>query len=237
MTLASRVEELRALALAADDAAGHFPAMYAEVTARVERRCAEGGFEDPERMRRFVDVFAGHFTRAAADRDRAPVCWQASWDVAGDRRLLVVQHLLLGVNAHVNHDLPQAVVEVAGDGPLQAVRADFDAVNDVLAATQGDVLRRLGRVAGWTGVAARAGGDRAFRFSLTAARRQAWQAAERLRALPSEQRPAHLRELDRLVGVLAYLVTRPHPPLSWAVPVLRRLEDDDPRAVTRALLG
>ncbi len=46
----------------------------------------------------------------AADRPR---CWQASWDVAGDASLLIVQHLLLGINADVNHDLALAVVEVA----------------------------------------------------------------------------------------------------------------------------
>lgn len=39
------------------------------------------------------------------------------------RRLLVVQHLLLGIEAHVNFDLPQVLVSVADrEGDLAAAR-------------------------------------------------------------------------------------------------------------------
>lgn len=40
-----------------------------------------------------------------------------------------------------------------------------------------------------------------------------------------------------MVRVLAYLVTRPGVPVCWLVPVARRLEEDDPHRVVRALLG
>lgn len=236
--MTGRVDELRRLAQEADDATGYFAAMYAEVTALVEQRSAKGRFDDPQRMVSFVDGFAGYYTRAVAGRDGAPRCWRAAFDVAGDPRLLVVQHLLLGMNAHINHDLAQAVVDVADrTGDLAGVRPDFDAVNDVLADAYDQVVQRLDRVARWTGAAASLGGGRAFRFSLTTARRQAWGAAERLFALDQADRPAYLAELDRLVGVLAYLVTQPYPPVSWLVPLARRFEERDPRLVTRTLLG
>lgn len=236
--MSERVERLRRLALASTDARGHFLAMYAEVTAQVERRCAEGRFDDPGRMLRFVDVFAGYCTRALEEPSGAPACWRAAFDVAADRRLLVVQHLLLGINAHVNHDLPLAVLDVAdAHGDLPSVRADFDVVNDVLAEAYDDVLGRLDRVARWTSEAAGLGGGRLFRFSLTTARRQAWAAAERMHPLDGAGRQAYRADLDRLVGVLAYLVSRPRPPVSWLLPLARRLEEPDPRTVTRALLG
>lgn len=236
--VSERVGRLRAVAEAAPDAAGFFPAMYAEVTAAVERRCADGGFDNPDRMLRFIDVFAGFYLRAEADRAAATGSWRATWDVAADRGLLVVQHLLLGMNAHINLDLPQAVVRVAdAGGGLAAVRADFDAVNDVLLELYGHVLRRLGGVARWTSAAASLGGGRLFRFSLLTARRQAWEAAQRLEPLDAAGRQAYVDELDRLTGVLAYLITRPLPPVSWLLPVLRAGEPADPRVVTRALLG
>jgi hypothetical protein len=81
------------------------------------------------------------------------------------------------------------------------------------------------------------GGGRAFNFSLEVARRQAWSAAVRLQKLGPDARRADVAELDRLVSVLAYLVANPGPPTSWAVSVARRLEDHDPRAVTKQLLG
>jgi hypothetical protein len=44
-------------------------------------------------------------------------------------------------------------------------------------------------------------------------------------------------ELDELVRVLAYMVTKPAWPLRLLIPVGRWLEDDDSPRVTRSLLG
>ncbi len=232
-------DELRDRALAAPDAGSYFAAMYARVTRRIAAGIATGQFEDPDRMDRFASTFAGHYLRAVASPDEAPRCWRASWDVADDAGLLIVQHLLLGVNAHVNHDLGLAVVDLAGPAPadLAAIRPDFDAVNLVLADTQADVMRDLGRVSRWTGLADRLLGGRLFHFSLTVARDQAWRTAERLHAKDPSDRPADVAELDRLVSVLAYRITRPS---SLATPLLRlarRLEESDHAWVVRALLG
>ena len=234
--LAPTIEELRSIALSATDASGYFPAMYARVTDRIRRAAADGRFDDPARMERFAVTFARWYTQARAQPDTAPRCWRATFDVADDGRLMIVQHLLLGINAHVNHDLPQAVVELAGDGDVAALRTDFMAVNDILAETLPDVLRCLGTVSRWVNLVAVRGG-KAFDFSLKVARDQAWRAAERLHRIDPAQRPAAARELDDVVAVLAYLVANRRPPVSWVVWLGRRLESNDPAKVTRALLG
>jgi hypothetical protein len=149
-----------------------------------------------------------------------------------------VQHLLLGINAHVNHDLPQVVVGLAdGEASLGVLRPDFDAINDILAETQPDVLRDLGRVAGWTQLAVSRGGGRVFNFSLGRARAQAWQSAHRIHGLDDAARVNEVAELDRLVSVLAHLITRPSRPVPWLLAIPRWLEHDDPRVVTSQLLG
>ena len=236
--LTETIEELRSIALAADDASGHFPAMYARVTDRVQIAAASGRFEDATRMERFAEAFAAWYVRARSGHGTVPACWLATFDVAGDSHLMIVQHLLLGINAHVNHDLPQVVVELAPErGDLTALRVDYDAVNDILAETLPEVLRSLGAVSRWVNLLGARGGERVFDFSLGVARRRAWSAAERLHRLPPEERRADVAELDRLVAVLAYLVAKPSRPMSWAVAIGRRLEDHDPAAVTRSLLG
>jgi hypothetical protein len=238
MALGPTIEALRADALAADDASGHFPAMYARVTAAVDRAAEDGAFADPAGMRAFAAAFAGWYLRPRRHESTPPGCWQAAWDVAGNGRLLIVQHLLLGINAHVNHDLPQVTVELADQrGGLAGLRADFDAVNDVLAATYPIVLRDLGGVSRWVNLVARRGGSQLFGFSLTAARRQAWDAATRLHPLDADGRRAYVAELDRLVRVLAYLVAHPGVPAQLLVRAARAVEERDPRAVTAALLG
>ena len=229
MGIAETAEELRAVALAADDATGYFPALYSRVTARV----AAAGIDE-----RLTVTFASYYLQAFHREIARPRCWQATWDVAGDRNLLIVQHLLLGINAHVNHDLPLAVVDVAREvGALAPIRRDFDAVNDVLAATYTEVLRDLDGVARWTNEAAAVGGGRLFNFSLRVARRQAWDAAVRLYPLDETGTAVYTAELDRLVSVLAYLITRPALPARLAIPLLRRLEQRDPRKVVTALIG
>jgi hypothetical protein len=236
--LEDTIEKLRSTALGAEDASGYFPAMYARVTDRVRTAITAGRFGDGERMADFARTFVDWYLGARNGTRPRPACWKAADDVAGDKRLVIVQHLLLGINAHVNHDLPQVVVELAdGGATLADVRPDFDAINDLLAQTQPDILRDLGGVSAWTHLATSWGGGRAFNFSLDRARAQAWQTAVRLDPLDTAARARDVAELDRLVTVLAYLITRPTAPISWLLPVARRLEDGDPREVSRRLLG
>lgn len=236
--LTETIDELRAVATAADDAGGYFPAMYARVTERVERAAAEGPIGDRGRMESFARTFAAWYLEPIGGRRPMPGCWQAAVDVAGDPNLLIAQQLLLGINAHVNHDLPQVVVELADEtGDLDSLRPGFDAVNDLLAATYPALVRDVGRVAWWMAVASARQSGWAFNFSLHRARDVAWMNAERLFSLSPTERPVAAAQLDDAVRVLAYLVTRPPRPVSWAVPVLRRLESSDPREVTTALLG
>jgi len=230
--------ELRAIALSCSDAGGYFAALYSRVTSQVAASIDSGKFEDGDRMDSFAMTFAARYTQAFRREVRRPRCWEASWDVAGDSHLLITQHLVLGINAHVNYDLPQAVVEVGRRaGNLEAVRPDFDAINDLLATTSHGVVRDLDRASQWVNEVAGLGGGRAFNFSLRVARSQAWAAAERMYTLNDEDRQSYVEQLDRLVSVLAYLITRPVYPIRLLVPLARRLEEHNPKVVTAALLG
>ena len=236
--LATTIDELRSIALDAGDASGYFPALYARVTDRIRAAATDGRFEDPRRMEDFACAFARWYVRARTGQADVPGCWRAAFDVAGDDGLMIVQHLLLGINAHVNHDLPQVVVERApASGDLTDLRADFDAVNDILAETIPSVLATLGTVSRWVNVVASRGGGRMFDFSLRVARTRAWDTAVRLERTAPADRPEYVADLDGLVRVLAYLVANPGAPASWGVAVARRLEEHDPRTVTSKLLG
>jgi hypothetical protein len=236
--LTATIDELRSVALAAGDASGYFPAMYARITHEVETAAAAGRFDDGRRMETFAQAFAGWYPRLRHETTPIPGCWRAAFDVAGDGRLMIVQHLLLGINAHVNHDLPQVVVASAQRGTdLAQLRPDFDAVNDILAESLPMVLRSLGTVSRWVNTAAVFGGRQLFDFSLQVARRRAWDAAVRMHALDDAGRAAYVAELDELVRVLAYLVANPGPVSRLGVRLGRRCEQHDPRTVTTQLLG
>lgn len=230
--------ELRALASASENALGYFAAMYAGVTAEIAGSIDAGRFEDGPRMDRFATTFASLYTRCHTSSAPRPQCWQATFDVAGDGHLIILQHLLLGINAHVNHDLPQAVVAIADTtGDLGGVKADFDAINDLLAAIFTAVLAKLDRVSRWANEAGALGGGQLFNFSLHKARDQAWAAAERLFPLSPADRAHEIAEVDRLVSVLSFLITKPGPLGQALVAVARHFEEHDPKRVTAALLG
>ncbi len=230
--------ELRTIAQSSRDASGYFPALYSRVTTQIAVSIERGEFADGNRMNVFATDFASRYIRAWRREIPRPRCWQATWDVAGDRNLLIVQHLLLGINAHVNYDLPQSVATVARQtGDLAGAHEDFNAVNDILSATSVGVLRDLDGLSRWTSTVAALGGGRAFNFSLRRARAQAWSAAEHLYALDDAQQRTYVAELDWLVSVLAYLITRPPFPVPLFAALGRRLEQRHPQLVTGALLG
>lgn len=238
-TISATEAELRSIALNSTDRRGYFTAMYARVTGRIAAAIDNDRFDDGERMDQFATAFAEYYLLPTRGQVEPPDCWTAAWDVADSKKLLIMQHLLLGINAHVNHDLALTVVEVAATRGVDigAIRPDFNAVNDILAETYDDLLGDLNLVSRWATAASGLGGGDAFNFSLRVAREQAWRAAVAMHRLSDTNLRAYQTELDRLVSVLAHLITHPPryvKPLLW---LARRFESNDPQAVTRRLLG
>lgn len=129
---------------------------YLRTTEAVGRAVAAGGFEDSAWVRRWDVAFAGLFL-AAHDADASggtvPRPWRLAF--AADPALPPLVHVLVELNAHVNWDLPRAILQVVGDedlasAPLLAARLrDHDRINDVLAAQTVAEGRRLnGRLGG-----------------------------------------------------------------------------------------
>src|SRR5690606_25957110 len=116
----------------------YFAALYERVTTNVRRALVAGDvFEDNPRMERLDVVFANRFL-TAWDRHRrgeAPTqSWQVAFAVLDDPQPLVVQHLLLSMNAHINIDLGVAAATIAPTpAALEALWPDFKRINDVLA--------------------------------------------------------------------------------------------------------
>lgn len=165
---------------------GYFAALYRRVTAGVKERIARGGFDDGARMERLDVVFANRYLEAWHARERGEAVTE-SWEVAlGCSRSywpVVLQHLLLGMNAHINLDLGIAAAAVAPGASIGALESDFGRINDVLAAMTDDVQDRLARI--WPAMRwlDRAGGrvdEAVVNFSIRRAREHAWRVATSL---------------------------------------------------------
>jgi hypothetical protein len=227
------------------DANGYFPAMYLSVTREVEARCRTGWFDDAGRMEVFVASFAQRYLDAWEAWRRDGECsrsWRTAFDAVRSRRTVILQHLALGMNAHINLDLGVTVAELAGTGPVEALQHDFDAVNDVLGTLVPEMKSVVGAASPFLGALDRVGGasdDELVRFSLRVARREAWRAAERLAALRQSGADAAsfagaVDELDRTTARLARGVRSPRGRLSTALLVVRLGERAPvPRTIVR----
>lgn len=235
------LEGLVARCAADGDRTGYFAAMYLAVTSTVRQRVTAGFFDDGERMQRFVVSFAGRYL-AAHDAWRAgehcPEAWRLAFAAAGRRRPIVLQHLLLGMNAHINLDLGVTASELGAAGSVAAVRADFDAVNDVLGELVDGCQGALGRVSPWLGLADRVGGsgdEALIHFSLVAARRQAWSVAERLAPLGGPERQRAIDVVDASAARVARAVEHPGLGASALLLLVRLRERTSPASVIALL--
>lgn len=129
------------------DGVGVFNRVYLRVTEMVLDRLQEGGvFHDDAFMAdldvRFADLW---FDAYDAPAGKVPKAWDPLFDARAARGVLPVQFALAGVNAHIEHDLPLAVVrtcEANGRTPTSpGVRDDYEKVNDLLASVEADIRR------------------------------------------------------------------------------------------------
>jgi len=93
---------------------GYFVALYRDVTARVDAAIEGGEFQDDARMVRLDVAFAQRYLDALKARGTEagpPHAWARTFQAAERWRPLILQHLLLGINAHVNLDLGIAAAE------------------------------------------------------------------------------------------------------------------------------
>ena len=125
----------------ADDPRQYFHATYLRTTIAVAEAIKSGGFTDPGWTERWDVTFANFYLdalEAATSGGQPSRPWAIAFGAPHD--LAALNHVLLGMNAHINFDLPQALVAVITDeefdDPALVARreADHRAIDRVLAA-------------------------------------------------------------------------------------------------------
>ncbi|MFN0084063.1 MAG: DUF5995 family protein [Blastocatellia bacterium] len=226
------------------DRLGYFAALYRKVTIRVKEGIEQGRFEDGPRMERLDVNFANRCLEACELHRRgepATESWRVCFEAAGHWRPIILQHLLLGMNAHINLDLGIAAVETCPGDQLPPLQNDFDKINDVLAELVQPVQDELGGVSPWIGFLEKIdprAGDAIVSFSMDRARVAAWNFAVKLNSLPPTLRAGAIQARDLDVAALGRLVRKPG---RFLLPVgllaIRLRESGDVPRVIDALAG
>ena len=189
---------------------GYFVALYERVTSNVRHALIAGNvFDDGPRMERLDVVFANRFIQAWEQHvagQKPTDSWAVAFQRLEDPGPLVIQHLMLGMNAHINLDLGIAAATVAPTRPqLEALHADFNRINDVLArlvkiveVQLTTICPPLSRLADLVTVE-----ERIFDFGMAASRDVAWKLAQDLVAAPRDTWPAVIARRDAISALAA----------------------------------
>ena len=140
----------------AGDKRRYFHATYQRTTVAVAEEIKRSGFADPAWVEEWDVAFAGLYLDAL-EADLAGRRPSRPWAIAfgAPAALPPLRHVLLGMNAHINFDLPQAIVAVISDAQfddaalLARREADHRAIDGVLAsrvAAEDEELASLGPV-------------------------------------------------------------------------------------------
>jgi len=114
-----------------------FLTVYSRVTEAVGERVDRGDFADPDWVADYLVAFANLYREAVHDFETGNLesladPWQLAFEAAGEEGYHVLQHVALGINAHINYDLALALGEVGVDRNRARKRADHAAVTEVL---------------------------------------------------------------------------------------------------------
>jgi hypothetical protein len=122
-----------------EDGVACFNRMYLDVTEQVDEQLSQGGFADASFASTLDVVFANLYfaaVDAAGAGTAVPTAWKPLFDARGDSRIYPIQFALAGMNAHINHDLPAAVVQtcaqLATEPDAGSHHADYQKVDVIL---------------------------------------------------------------------------------------------------------
>jgi Family of unknown function (DUF5995) len=186
--------------------------LYMNVTAAIENKVAGGGLKDPPWLseldvlfaRLYFDAVAGELTNGSC-----PECWKAMLSVRDQVKIARIQFAMAGMNAHINHDLPMAIVstcQATNTTPQHGTPQydDYTAVNATLAGLIEEAKQQLNvRLPGDPLPAVSHVEDLIATWDLTAFRETAWDTAQSLWGESNSEINVRMELRDTIVATLS----------------------------------
>ncbi len=194
---------------------GYFAALYRKVTIKVKEGIENNFFDDGPRMEKLDVIFAKRYIDAYYAWQKNEVVtksWQKAFELSTDYWPIVLQHLLVGINAHINLDLGIAAAEVSKNKNIDDLQNDFNRINDILSALVNEVQDNLAKI--WPMLKkilqkTNKADNFLVDFSMKLARDGAWKFAKILSETSDSEINKLLEERDVKIAKKAGLITNP----------------------------
>ena len=139
--LIARMQEIDDRLVADNDERRHFHGAYLRSTKSAMADADAGRFIDPAWAELWGIAFANLYLEAFTaweEGNETPEPWQVAFAASKDHGIPPLRHVRLGINAHINYDLPQALLAVITDDEfadpvvLERRAADHEHVDAIL---------------------------------------------------------------------------------------------------------
>ena len=161
-----------------------------------------------------------------------------AFDAASRWYPIVVQQLVVGINAHINLDLGIATAQTASGEQLQGLQSDFNMINTVLAELVGAVEKEIGEVSPMIDLLQKFDlrtETQIINFNMEVARNAAWNVAVNLAATSPDLMEAAIADVDLRTSLLGMLVISPPMFVKLQLLPVRAFESNDVRRVLDVL--
>ena len=212
---------------------GYFAVLYRQMTDAIRNGISGNLFEDASRMEKLDVIFAKRYIDAwHCYRNESPcsLSWQVAFDACKRNNLTVVQHLLLGINTHINLDLSIAAAETAPGQDIFKMRADYDRINDIIANVANNLQVRLGKIWWPMKLVTRISNNRhkaVINFSILKARQTAWASAAAMALTEGPAEKNYVGGLDNAVVAVANGIIYPGMWAGFLLKIIHWAEERD----------
>lgn len=194
---------------------GYFAVLYQKVTVKVKEGIQNNFFEDGDRIEKLDIVFAQRYIDAWfawKQNQKVTKSWEIAFTLSENEKILVFQHLLLGMNAHINLDLGIAAAEISTKENIQELKNDFNKINEILSSLVDEVQFGLSSI--WPAlkwILSKSGklDNYLVDFSMEIARDGAWNFATDISRINPEKWPNEITTRDYKIFAKSKLITEP----------------------------
>lgn len=203
------------------------------MTIAVKEGIASNLFEDGPRVEQLDIAFAQRYLSAWEGYQQHMPCstsWQLAFDNCTNSHLIVLQHLILGINTHINLDLAISCAIITPGEKIHSLAADFYEIGNIIATLVDDIQQCLEEVwfpMRWLKRISNVQQQEVLNFSIDVARKTAWANAVVLAQLNAAQQLTQVQQMDKLVHIIGYRVVHPGIWQQTILRMIRATEFDD----------
>ncbi len=200
--------------IATNSRLGLFAYIYRRTTSEIASEIALGHFEDNQRLETLDVAFANLYLdayNAYKNGEQISSAWAYAFNHVNEP-LTILQHIMLGMNAHINLDLSIATATTMSGQEILDIEADFNKVNDILFQITNEMQDRLSRVSPllfFLDLLGKNTDEEVIDFSMRKAREQSWNSANLLWSLGEDQSEEVINTIDHLVLKISERIKAP----------------------------